>query len=254
MAELTSSQQDALLSRGGKEGESGEFKVVQDKVEDLVFNVKTLEDLKTSKVEVANAVVDAASVIVQQVLELLKWITKLEDAPSSIAPPSARSPGIFLSTMLIDGEGTEVMSIGDLMFKCTTLGNEIEAMRTEIWAQGGIVFGTHRFASEDALMRLIMKLHLRENGLAAFSDASSSFCHDEELGTLTDPHKMLSRLGVPSGVDRNYMLSFGQRYPQKLWELQNFLRRGQVVGVAINGKVAWIQYLGRELQKIIKTL
>ena len=63
MAELTSSQQYALLSRGGKEGESGEFKVVQDKVQDLFFNVKTLEDLKTSKVEVANAVVDAASVI-----------------------------------------------------------------------------------------------------------------------------------------------------------------------------------------------
>ena len=99
-----------------------------------------------------------------------------------------------------------------------------------------------------------MKLNLMESGLAAFSDASSSFCHDKELGMLTDRQKMLSRLGVTSGVDRNYMLSFGQRYPQKLWELQNFLRRGQVVGVAINGKVAWIQYLGRERQKIIKTL
>ena len=112
-----------------------------------------------------------------------------------------------------------MMGIGDLLFKCTTLENEIEVMCVEIRAQGGIVFGTHRFASEDAPMSLIMKLNLMESGLAAFSDASSSFCHDKELGMLTDRQKMLSRLGVTSGVDRNYMLSFGQRYPQKLREL-----------------------------------
>ena len=57
------------------------------------------------------------------------------------------------------------MSLGDLLFKCATLENDIEVMRAEIRAQGGIVFGTTRFATEDALMSLIMKLHLRESGL-----------------------------------------------------------------------------------------
>jgi len=61
-------------------------------------------------------------------------------------------------------------------------------------------------------MILIMKLHPRGSGLAAFFDASSLFCHDKELNTLTDPHKILRKLGVSSGVDRNYMLSLGLQY------------------------------------------
>ena len=84
------------------------------------------------------------------------------------------------------------------MFKCTTLENEVEIMRAEILAKEGVVFGTHRFASEDALMWLIMKLHPKGGGLAAFSDAFSLFCRDEELSTSTDPHKMLSMVGWES--------------------------------------------------------
>ena len=37
------------------------------------------------------------------------------------------------------------MSLRELMFKCTTLENEVEIMRAEILAEGGVVFGTHRF-------------------------------------------------------------------------------------------------------------
>ena len=43
MAGLTSFQQAALLSRGDEEDELGEFKVLQDKVEDLVFDIQALE-------------------------------------------------------------------------------------------------------------------------------------------------------------------------------------------------------------------
>ena len=210
MAELTSSQQTALLYRGDDEGGVGGVKILQDKVGDLVSNVQALEDFNTTKVEVADTVVDAATVIGLQVAEILQRIEKLEDAPPSSAPLSARSPGILLSTMLIDGEGAEVTSLGDLMFKCITLENEIEVMRAEILAQGGKAFGTHRFASKDALLRLIMKLHKKGSGLAAFSDASSLFCHDKKLNTSTNSHRMLSRLGVSNNVARNYMISFGQ--------------------------------------------
>ena len=120
-----------------------------------------------------------------------------------------------MSRLLIDKNGVVVMSIRELMFKCTTLENEIELMQAEILADGGVVYGTHRFPSEDALMRLIMKLNPKRRSLAAFSDASSLFSHDKELSISTDPHKMLSRLGVTSAVDRNYILSFDQRYPPK---------------------------------------
>ena len=115
MAELTSSQQAALLSRGDAEGESGELKILQDKARDLVRNVQALEDFKTTKVDVADAVIDVASVIGLQVVEILKRIAKLEDTPPSSAPLSDRSPVILLSNILIDEEGAEVMSLRDPM-------------------------------------------------------------------------------------------------------------------------------------------
>ena len=134
------------------------------------------------------------------------------------------------------------MSLGDLLFKCATLENDIEVMRAEIRAQGGIVFGTNRFATEDALMSLIMKLHPRGSGRVAFSDASSLFFYDKELNTLTDPHKMLSRLGVSSGIDRNYMMTFGQQYPPKICRDCKVFRGG--VCASINSKVAGSQCFG----------
>ena len=46
-------------------------------------------------------------------------------------------PGIPMSTILIDDEGVEVMSIGDLVFKCMTLGNEVEILRRKFELKEG---------------------------------------------------------------------------------------------------------------------
>ena len=80
-----------------------------------------------------------------------------------------------MSTMLVDEEGVEVITLGGLLHKCTTLENEVESMCANIHAQGGVVFGTHHYASEEALRSMGMKLHPSASGLAAFSDASSLF-------------------------------------------------------------------------------
>ena len=58
-----------------------------------------------------------------------------------------------------------------------------------------------------------MKMYPKGTGLAAFFDASSLFYHDKELGVVSDPHKMLSRMGVMSGIERNYISLFKPRYP-----------------------------------------
>ena len=165
----------------------------------------------------------------------------LEEAPDSGAPSTARSlrsPGLLPSTMRIADEGVEAMNLMKLMFKCTTLENRVEITHAEILAQGGVVFDTPRFASKEALMRLIMKLHPKGSGLAAFSDASSLFCHDKELSTSSDPHKMLRRLGVSNAVDRNYVLSFDQQYPPKYAGTAKSLKSGEKCGAPINRKVA----------------
>ena len=82
------------MSRGDTGDVLGEFKVLQEKVGDLLFNAGTLYDLKASKDEVADVVVDAASVIGRQVVELLKWIARVEEAPSACVLPTAR-PLVF---------------------------------------------------------------------------------------------------------------------------------------------------------------
>ena len=138
------------------------------------------------------------------------------------------------------------MSLGALLFKCATLENDIEVMRTEILAQGGLVFGTHRFASKDALMRLIMKLHPKGSRLAAFSDTSSLFCHGKELNTSTDPHRMLRRLGVYSVLlTETISCHLGSDTPQK-WRDHKVARGGgQIVCASVDSKVVGSQCVRR---------
>ena len=81
-------------------------------------------------------------------------------------------------------------------------------LRASICVQGGVVFGTHQFPLKEALSSLVMETYPKGTGLTAFSDASSLFCHDKELGVASDPHKMLNMMGVTSGIDRNYILLF----------------------------------------------
>ena len=59
-------------------------------------------------------------------------------------------------------------------------------------------------------MNTIMKTHPEGTGLVAFSYASSLFYHDKELGAASDPHNMFSMMGVTSGIERNYIMSFKQ--------------------------------------------
>ena len=87
-----------------------------------------MEKSKTTKPEIANTVVDSAMVIGEKVTNILNIIATLEGAPTLSKPPSAPGSGILISTMLIDDEGVEVMSLRELMFKCTTLENEVELM------------------------------------------------------------------------------------------------------------------------------
>ena len=76
-------------------------------------------------------------------------------------------------------------------------------------------------------MNMIMKTHPKGTGLAELSDAPSLFYHDKELGVTSDPHKMLSWMGVTSGTERNYILSFKQLYPLSM--CVTFLRLSWVI-------------------------
>ena len=72
---------------------------------------------------------------------------------------------------------------------------------------------------------------------------------------LTDPHKMLSRLGVYSGNARNYMLSSGQLYPPKYTGTAKSLEVGDKLSV-LQSIAKWRGFsaLDGERQKIVKTL
>ena len=90
--------------------------------------------------------------------------------------------------------------------------------------------------------------------MVAFSGASSLFCHDKELGTSTDPRKMPNRLGVTSGIDRTYMLSFGQQYPPKYAGTAKSLEAGgKLFMLSSVAKWRGVSASDSEHQKIMKT-
>jgi hypothetical protein len=253
-AELTSVNQEVALASGPDEEQAEVIQDLQDTVAKLVSEVYGLEGSRATKVEVANAVVDSAIVIGDNIAGIAARLATIEITPAHGTAPSARS-GLHLNTMLIDDDGADMMTLRDLAFKLTTLENQMKTMQESFESEGGVVFGTHRFASEEALMRLIMKLHPKGDGLAAFSDASSIFCHDKELSSSSDPHKMLSKLGVNSAVDRNYILSFDQRYPPKYAGTAKSLEAGDKLDV-LKSIARWrgVSASDGERQKIQTTL
>ena len=62
-------------------------------------------------------------------------------------------------TMLLDADCADVISLGQLLYKCTTLKNQVGMLHASIHAQGGVVFGTHQFSLEEALTSLVMKTY-----------------------------------------------------------------------------------------------
>ena len=48
-------------------------------------------------------------------------------------------------------------------------------------------------------------MHEKEKFL---QDRLHVYCHDKELGIASNPYKMLSVIGVTSGIERNYILLF----------------------------------------------
>ena len=115
--------------------------------------------------------------------------------------------------MLLDNVGTEVKTLGVLMFKCTTLENQVAMLRASVHAKDGVVCGDHQFISKEALLHMITKNHPCGTGPATFSNAFSIFTRDKELSIVSNPHRMLNRLGVTSIIGRNYIMSFRKSYP-----------------------------------------
>ena len=60
-----------------------------------------------------------------------------------------------MTIMLVDNDGSDVMMLGDLVFKCKMLENRITTLWVGVSAQGDFVFGTHTFASRKVLMALV---------------------------------------------------------------------------------------------------
>ena len=77
---------------------------------------------------------------------ILSSVVKLESiagTPPTVVTPTDCAHGIPMSTMLIDVDDTEVISLGKLMYKCAALENQVEMLRASICVQGGVTFVPH---------------------------------------------------------------------------------------------------------------
>ena len=128
--------------------------------------LKEIDETMTSKLDnkyVNDAVVESATLIsrhIQGVLDRLTWVENGTVVPHTPAASSSitrsTSNSLHMTTMmLVDNDGLYVMTLGDLVFKCKMLGNQITTLWVGVSAQGGIIFGTHAFASEKTLLALV---------------------------------------------------------------------------------------------------
>jgi hypothetical protein len=103
-------------------------------------------------------------------------------------PPPVLTPAPFLlclTTPITDSNGMQIGVFGDVMGKLATLkannvrlSDHLDAIKVDLTAQGGIVFGQHIFTSELQVLQITMLECPRGDAFGLFVDPILLFCHD----------------------------------------------------------------------------
>ena len=73
----------------------------------------------------------------------------------TVPEPAQQVTVSHMTIMLVENDGSDMMTLGDLVFKYKMLENKITTLPVGVSAQGSIVFGTHTFTSKKVLVALV---------------------------------------------------------------------------------------------------
>jgi hypothetical protein len=114
----------------------------------------------------------------------IKGLMKIQAPP----PPPVLTPAPFLlclTTPITDSNGMQIGVFGDIMDKLATLkannvrlSDHLDAIKVDLMAQEGVVFGQHTFTSELQVLQVVMSECPQGNAFGLFVDPILLFCHD----------------------------------------------------------------------------
>lgn len=173
------------------------------KLEDLeVDNIKNLTHLKDKIKRLINNLVTPA--------------------PSPSGSHAAPVTALCVTTPILDGHGSQVGLLGDVMDGITSLKadnkklhKQLDALVVDITAQGDVVLGQHTFTSELQVLVLCMVECPNGDAFLLFVDTVSLFCHNTMHSLAANWEKMtkaMKALGVMSIADRKVVASYDQHH------------------------------------------
>ncbi len=114
----------------------------------------------------------------------IKGLMKIQAPP----PPPVLTQAPFslcLTTLIADSNGMQIGVFGDVMDELATLkannvrlSDHLDAIKVDLTAQGGVVFGQHTFTSELQMLQVAMLECPRGDAFSLFVDPILLFCHD----------------------------------------------------------------------------
>jgi hypothetical protein len=149
----------------------------------------------------------------------LKGLMAVQPAPLP-APPTVAPVGfsLTLSTPIMDNNGIQVGVWGRVLGELNALraknikfGERLEAMRADLMAQGGIVFGRHTFTSEIQVLQVALAECPVGEVFALFVDPVSIFCHNAQYSPGSNwqkDTKAMEELGIILFTDCKVVASY----------------------------------------------
>jgi hypothetical protein len=196
--------------------------------------MSTLDDVERGIVarfeEVSSRFEDWDEDNVQNLKHLNEKIKKMLQPPSTTVPPQVvnQPQGTFalcVDTPILGTNGAEVGCLGQLMHELTLLRDEnvdiragqvkmreeLDAIKADVTAQGGVMLGHHTFSSEIQVMQIAMKECPQGDAFALFVDPVSIYCHDAMYSPVVGwekTTKAMEESGVMSVTDRKVVASY----------------------------------------------
>ncbi len=168
-----------------------------------------------------NAAAKVAARVARSIKTVLDSVAAIKRGPGLGGDPTRITAPlrIPLSSVLVDEHDLDVITFGQLLQETRDNKTQLESLKADIVAQGGIVIGNYSYATEEALRSVILAELPGENAVAAFPDPCTLFAHDKEAvnmisgepQTLKEELRELSNAGMTRSTDRAFVVMNSRR-------------------------------------------
>ena len=247
----------AVMSALSQLSTTDEMGSLRDRIEEVNLE---LEELQGHVFEELGETIGSLTLLcANQFKGILDRIAQMDsDVPRdgvSEQPTMIRGNTLMLDCMLVDGDGIDIMTLGDVVSSLRSVEADLAELKCGIADQGGVVFGSFSFNSRASLEAFIIKENVSGKSFPAFVCAHSIFSHDVESSSVSEDQKLLARQGISAPTTRRYITLFQERYNRPYTGEKKTIDAGTKIS-ALSSILKWRGESGQdgESQKIKSTL